>query len=326
MEPFPYLVDANTRDATWIAQNSAEIRRLLSVHGALLFRHFPLKDKKDFSHFVRTLAGPESLLDYTGGTSPRESLGDEIYTSTKMPFFLKIPMHSEMAYRKKFPKKVFFFCEKAPLFGGETPIVDTRKVYEELPVNLRKKIETQGIIYYRHLRNDTRIRKFFSIFNPMIETGTWQFVFKTMDPEIVEKYCRENSFLSKWQDDGSVILETHLPASFIHHDSQKYSWFNSLHFFQVHQRIWGTFITSLYKLILFFTQARDLNARTGDGQLLTSTEVSMIVEAYEKNTIAFPWNKGDVLFLDNTITAHGRNPYLGQRKILVALAEEGEFP
>lgn len=325
MELIPYLVDAKVHDAAWIAQNGPEIRRLLSLHGALLFRHFPLKDKKDFSLFIRTLVDSASFLDYTGGTSPRESLGDDIYTSTKMPFFLKIPMHSEMAYRKRFPKKVFFFCEKAPLIGGETPIVDTRRVYLDIPVEVRKKIEGQGIIYYRHLRNYTKFRKFLSYFNPMIETGTWQFVFNTFDPKLVEKYCKENSFMSKWQSDGSVILETHLPASFLQKDSQKHTWFNSIHFFQVHHRIWGSIITNLYKIMLFVFRGRDLNARTGAGEKLTSKDITSIVEAYEKNTVALPWKAGDVLFLDNTITAHGRNAYLGRRKILVALAEEGEF-
>ena len=78
-------------------------------------------------------------------------------------------------------------------------------------------------------------------------------------------------------------------------------------------------------MMLFLFRARDLNARTGAGEKLTSSDISSIVDAYEKNKVSLPWVEGDVLFLDNTITAHGRNSYLGKRKILVALAEEGEF-
>jgi hypothetical protein len=318
MKFIPYIIDGKLPDKN-------EISSLLSLHGALLFRNFGLATKNDFASFVKKIIGQDSFLDYTGGTSPRENLGDGVYTSTKMPFFLKIPLHSEMAYRKYFPRKIFFFCEKAPLFGGETPVVDIRRVYQEIPVNLREKIESQGIKYYRHLKNDTAIRKLLSVLNPMIETGTWQFVFKTTDRKVVGEYCLKNSFLAHWQIDGSVILETHLPASFLHPESQQMTWFNSFHFFQVHHRIWGRLLTSCYKIIHKIFNMKDLDARLGAGQKLSSNEISVLVDAYEKNSSAGIWKKGDVLFLDNTITAHGRNPYLGRRKILVALAQEGEF-
>jgi alpha-ketoglutarate-dependent taurine dioxygenase len=37
------------------------------------------------------------------------------------------------------------------------------------------------------------------------------------------------------------------------------------------------------------------------------------------NAISFRWERGDVLLLDNYLVAHGRNPYEGPRKILVAM-------
>ena len=35
--------------------------------------------------------------------------------------------------------------------------------------------------------------------------------------------------------------------------------------------------------------------------------------------MAFPWSHGDVLLIDNYLTAHGRNTYTGRRDIQVAL-------
>jgi hypothetical protein len=329
MELIPKIIDGREDYAAWNSLDETQFRSkindLIETHGALLFRNFPLKTKSDFAEFIRKILPADSFLDYTGGTSPRKNLGEGVYTSTKMPFFLNIPLHSEMAYRRRFPQKIFFFCEKAPLVGGETPIVDTRRVYLELPKELRTKVEEQGIKYFRHLKNTNLIRKFLSHFNPMIETGTWQFVFKTNDREVVETYCRENDFTSKWFEDGSVILETHLPAVLSLKGGKVKTWFNSFHFFQIHYRIWDRLFSFFSKVFLFLSSGADLSARFGSGEKLSSIEISLIVDAYELHKVTFSWCQGDVLFLDNTIMAHGRHPYLGQRKILVALAEEGMF-
>ena len=35
----------------------------------------------------------------------------------------------------------------------------------------------------------------------------------------------------------------------------------------------------------------------------------------------FPWRAGDVVMLDNVLVSHGRMPFSGQRKILLAMAD-----
>lgn len=318
---FPRVIDGFTIQdhATWLKSNLSMIENELEKSGAILFRNFPLHSREKLRQTLSILIPAEKMLDYTGGTSPREKVGEGIYSSTKMPFFLKIPLHSEMAYRKKFPKRILFYCETAPTVGGETPIVDIRKVYNDVPEEIRMKLVQEKILYYRILKNYTPFKKFLSRLNPMVETGTWQFVFKTNDREVVNKYCAENFYEAEWNADGSVLLKTTLPATLGN------SWFNSFHFFQVHHRIWGSLMTTLFKTLLFISGNKDLSATTGLSHKLSSAEISAIVDAYEKNQVAFKWQKGDLLYLNNTITAHGRNSYLGKRKILVSLADESEF-
>ena len=43
-------------------------------------------------------------------------------------------------------------------------------------------------------------------------------------------------------------------------------------------------------------------------------------EAYSQEKIKFQWQKGDIMMLDNILTAHSREPYKGERKVAVAMA------
>jgi len=59
----------------------------------------------------------------------------------------------------------------------------------------------------------------------------------------------------------------------------------------------------------------------GDGTVISFAEYTEICNAYRKNIVSFPWQRGDVLFLDNMLTAHGRYPYKGERTIATAIIE-----
>ncbi len=63
------------------------------------------------------------------------------------------------------------------------------------------------------------------------------------------------------------------------------------------------------------------NAYFGDGERIEPTVIEHINCVYEQTAVAFPWQKGDVLMLDNMLAAHGRNPFKGQRKIVVGMAQ-----
>ncbi len=44
-----------------------------------------------------------------------------------------------------------------------------------------------------------------------------------------------------------------------------------------------------------------------------------IREAYNKEKIKFKWQRGDIMILDNILTAHAREPFKGARKVAVAM-------
>ena len=56
------------------------------------------------------------------------------------------------------------------------------------------------------------------------------------------------------------------------------------------------------------------------------TVVEEIRGLYERTAIRFPWQRGDILLVDNFLVSHGREPFVGPRSILVAMAEPYTSP
>jgi alpha-ketoglutarate-dependent taurine dioxygenase len=62
-----------------------------------------------------------------------------------------------------------------------------------------------------------------------------------------------------------------------------------------------------------------LNAFYGDGELINVATLNHVRETMKNEMIVFPWQSGDILVLDNLLTAHGRMPFAGERKIVLAM-------
>jgi TfdA family taurine catabolism dioxygenase TauD len=59
----------------------------------------------------------------------------------------------------------------------------------------------------------------------------------------------------------------------------------------------------------------------GDGSPIEDSVMEHLREAYANEMVSFPWEKGDVIVVDNILTAHARAPFKGTRRTLVAMAE-----
>ena len=59
----------------------------------------------------------------------------------------------------------------------------------------------------------------------------------------------------------------------------------------------------------------------GDGGKIDPAVIRHINEAFDAEEIRWPWRKGDVHLFDNMRLSHGRQPFTGERLILVALTE-----
>ena len=105
------------------------------------------------------------------------------------------------------------------------------------------------------------------------------------------------------------------PLSSIHARARQ--WFNQAHAFHL-----STLDAAVLEALLVEMTEDDLprNAYYGDGSPIESSVIAEIREAYRQAAVTFPWRAGDIMMLDNMQVAHGRAPFTGARKVLVAMS------
>jgi len=68
------------------------------------------------------------------------------------------------------------------------------------------------------------------------------------------------------------------------------------------------------------------NVYFGDGTPIPEQVMETIDALYWKHAVALPWQTGDIIMLDNMLVAHARNPFEGERKIVVAMGDMVDSP
>ena len=61
------------------------------------------------------------------------------------------------------------------------------------------------------------------------------------------------------------------------------------------------------------------NVYYGDGTRIEDSVIARLLTLYRQCAVTFLWRRHDIIMLNNMLVAHSRNPYAGERKIVVAL-------
>jgi len=288
---------------SWAEQSKAFIAEQLLRYGGLLFRGFSLDDVSTFERLARTLAqGP--LLDYTYRSTPRDKVEGNVFTSTEYPQEQAIPLHNEMSYTRSWPLKIWFHSLKVAEQGGETPLADSRKVYARLDPALVERFRQKKVMYVRNYGLGIDL--------------PWQDVFQTTSKAEVESYCLGAGITYEWLGEDHLRTSQVCQATAKHPQTGETVWFNQAHLFHVQ-----SLPANVREALLAHYKEEELprNALYGDGTPIEATVLAQIDKAYSEEKILFPWQKGDTLLLDNMLVAHGRQSFVGTRKVVVAMAE-----
>lgn len=307
----------STHDALQLISHHRESlkKHLLNV-GGLLFRNFPISNEGDFSKFIKTM-GLGNFVDYIGGDSPRTKIADGIYTSTEAPPSIKIPLHNELSFLDHFPKHIYFYCHIAPQKDGETIIGDARKIYQSMNDKIKSRFKEKGLKYTSRYYHKSTLMDFINRLQRSHKT--WIDVFETPNKSEVEKKCRQSNFAYKWNINDWIEISQQRPATIRHPQTNEEVWFNQVHLFDFNPKLLGMWRYVAAKLFYCRKYMKLHEVSYGDLSEISQNDIYQIMDNLDANTISFPWQKGDVMVLDNILTMHGRAPFKGKRRVMTAM-------
>ncbi len=278
------------------------LETILHSHGALLFRGFESLEAVLLREFIE--ATSSGSMSYEERSSPRTEVTARIYTSTDYPQDQVIFPHNEHSYARTHPCRLYFQCVHPAEHGGATPTVDCRKVLARLSLGVRKRFERLGWMYVRNFGGGLGL--------------DWPVVFRTNDEAAVERYCATNAIEWEWRTGNRLRTRQRRMAITKHPVTREDVWFNHVAFFHI-----STLPRELGEVLLATLREEELpnNTYYGDGSPIHIDVLHEIRAAYLAEATAFQWRSGDVLVLDNLLTAHGRLPFRGERKVLLGMAD-----
>ncbi|MEH2037877.1 amino acid adenylation domain-containing protein [Nostoc sp.] len=303
-QTFPLVIQPATNDidlVAWAKINQEFIQTELLKHGAILFRGFNVESAPEFESFAQAIS-PQLFGEY--GDLPRAGESGKVYGSTPYPADKAILFHNESSHLHQWPLKIWFFCVQPAQQGGETPIIDCRQAYKIINPKLRERLDRKQLMYARHYTNGLDV--------------SWQNFFRTHDKSLVENYCRHAKMDFEWYDNNSLITRQIRPALAVHPKTSEPVFFNQI---QLHHIAYLDAEVRESLLSTFGDKKLPRNVYYGDGTPIEDSAIAEINEVYQQCQTSFAWQKSDILMLDNMLTAHGRNPYVGYRKVVVAMAE-----
>ncbi|SBS37733.1 Taurine catabolism dioxygenase TauD, TfdA family [Marinomonas spartinae] len=306
---FPLLVTPPNHDVQkdepsfldWVSENKAELHDLLIKHGAILFRGFPVDSSQSFEDMLNQT--DYENMPYVGGAAPREKVtASRIVTANESPASETIPFHHEMAQVPTPPGYIFFYCETPANKGGATSLLHSGEICQkffEIDEDFAQKIAEQGVRYIRVMPDQTD--------NNSAIGRSWKETFNVKTREQAEEKMREAGMSWEWLENGNLKTETAiLKAIRFDEETQQKVFFNS--------------IVAVYT---GWNDARNEGKKavsTANGDVMEEAVLQQLMTEMDESCVNFKWQAGDVLWVNNHTVLHARQPFEGERRILVSIA------
>lgn len=303
---FPLVLELDgevlDQDATihWLVGQAPILKDQARDHGAILFRGFPLCTDRDFDRFIAAFHFENFPYRKSLSNAVRINRTDRVFTANESPPEVNIYLHHEMAQTPFFPSHLFFFCEWPAEVGGATPVCRSDELWSRLETAepaFADACRSRGLLYSNIMPADD---------DPTSGMGrSWQSTFRAASREVAEQRMQSLDYSWQWLEDGSLRATTPVLPAVREIAPGRTSFFNQL--IAAYQG-WSAEGVSPDESITF-----------GDGSRLDGAAVQTAVEIAESLAFDIPWQKGDVVLVDNYVCMHGRRTFQGKRKILASL-------
>ncbi len=277
------------------------IDKLLLEHTALVFRGFGLGAEaldEVIDHLLST------RLAYVHGNSPRTKVGANLYTSTEYPAEFTISMHNELSYSHSWPARLLFYCPQAAQTGGATPVVDAAAWLASLDPEVREAYRG-GVRYMQNMHGGRGFGK------------SWQDTFETSDRAAVEAFLTDAGASWEWKADGGLRVIQVRPSTTRHPVTGDEVWFNQSD--QWHPAALDDEVGIALRDALPEDELPQ-SVTFADGSPIPAEYVTQVRDRGLALAVDVDWQEGDLLVIDNVLVAHGRRPFTGPRRVLVAMS------
>ncbi|KAJ1424139.1 syringomycin biosynthesis enzyme [Ochromonadaceae sp. CCMP2298] len=327
---FPLTLDYSDHSleeiCTWVAANKEKLDDLLRDHRGILLRCGSQADSYQAFHDIVDSTGLETM-EYIGGAAVRTQLTPRVFTANESPASEQIPFHHELAQTPEPPTHVLFFCEVPPTSDGETPILVSSEVYDRMNTlhpQFMSAIEARGLKYVRVMPEHD---------DPSSAIGRgWRATFNASDTETAEAALRKIGSSWAWLPDGSLRTVTATVPAIRTDDqpagvrrSQRKTFFNSM---VAAYTGWNDERNEGKRAVILGSDSsgagsgNDAEGAIDPARLLDGMAMADAVKIMEEVCVAFRWQAGDVLLLDNRTVMHSRRPFQGSRRILASLVRD----
>lgn len=284
----------------WVKANKTCLERELSLHGAILFRGFPVVTDQDFDTFIRFFEFKNFTYTDSLSNAVRRNRTERVFTANEAPANIAIYLHHEMAQTPVYPSGLFFFCEHPATTGGATPLCRSDvllKQMEALMPDFVRACETKGVRYTNTMP-----------FEEDLQSGqgrSWRSTLNAQDKVGAEAKLKSLGYQWEWLPEDNLRVTTPvLPAVRTLADGRRVFFNQLIAAFQG----WQDKRNVAQKSICF-----------GDGSVIDPQAMASVIELAEKLSFDLAWRAGDVALVDNSLVMHGRRPFQGERRVLASL-------
>jgi hypothetical protein len=261
----------------------------LADHGAILLRGLPIRTGEDFTELMEAVGYP--AINFEGILVRRNIQGGErtYNTSTEPPSLVLVPHNEAMAEPQHTNDKIVFACLQPAPQGGETLLVPTRDLTEAIGAETLQLFDDNGGVRYSRWYPSPLQQKKLVAAQEVFVPPTWQQWTGETTPGGALAYFSargwKNSEL-RFDLDGGLYCSHARPATQVVGGEKL--WLN---------------IANLKGY------GEGFKMSFGNGNPIPEDVRQRLSNLRWLHAVAFPLDRGDVLFIDNLRALHGRTPY-----------------